>query len=97
MTQHEPNPVEHPDRAELVTYPLPLRGRVALVTGASRREGIGYAVARRLVGGALDGRRQMRKGGQTQTSHPAIPYRGCESAVMMPRSSASPRSLPMAG
>ena len=30
--------------------PLPLRGRVALVTGASRRVGIGYAIARRLAG-----------------------------------------------
>jgi 3-oxoacyl-[acyl-carrier protein] reductase len=30
--------------------PLPLRGRVALVTGASRRAGIGYAIARRLAG-----------------------------------------------
>jgi 3-oxoacyl-[acyl-carrier protein] reductase len=29
--------------------PLPLRGRTALVTGASRRGGIGYAVARRLA------------------------------------------------
>lgn len=29
--------------------PLPLRGRTALVTGASRRGGIGHAVARRLV------------------------------------------------
>lgn len=29
--------------------PLPLRGRSALVTGASRRDGIGYAVARRLA------------------------------------------------
>ncbi|MFI1619180.1 SDR family oxidoreductase [Streptomyces lydicus] len=29
--------------------PLPLRGRTALVTGASRRRGIGYAVARRLA------------------------------------------------
>jgi 3-oxoacyl-[acyl-carrier protein] reductase len=29
--------------------PLPLRGRVAAVTGASRRAGIGYAVARRLA------------------------------------------------
>src|SRR5262245_34190994 len=28
---------------------LPLRGRVALVTGASRRAGIGYAIARRLA------------------------------------------------
>jgi 3-oxoacyl-[acyl-carrier protein] reductase len=35
--------------------PLPLRGRVALVTGVSRRAGIGYAVARRLaaVGASL--------------------------------------------
>jgi len=30
--------------------PLPLRGRVALVTGTSRRAGIGFAVARRLLG-----------------------------------------------
>src|SRR5207245_806123 len=30
--------------------PLPLRGRVALVTGVSRRVGIGYAIARRLAG-----------------------------------------------
>lgn len=29
--------------------PLPLRGKVALVTGASRRAGIGYATARRLA------------------------------------------------
>jgi 3-oxoacyl-[acyl-carrier protein] reductase len=29
--------------------PLPLHGRVALVTGASRRAGIGYATARRLA------------------------------------------------
>jgi 3-oxoacyl-[acyl-carrier protein] reductase len=29
--------------------PLPLRGRVAMVTGASRRAGIGYAIARRLA------------------------------------------------
>lgn len=28
---------------------LPLRGRVAVVTGVSRRAGIGYAVARRLA------------------------------------------------
>ncbi len=48
MTQHDPAPVEHPDHAELAGDPLPLRGRVALVTGASRREGIGHAVARRL-------------------------------------------------
>ncbi|WP_263248455.1 SDR family oxidoreductase [Saccharopolyspora rosea] len=29
--------------------PVPLRGRVALVTGVSRRRGIGYAIARRLA------------------------------------------------
>ena len=29
--------------------PLPLRGRVAVVTGVSRRAGIGYATARRLA------------------------------------------------
>lgn len=29
---------------------MPLRGRVALVTGVSRRAGIGYAIARRLAG-----------------------------------------------
>lgn len=29
--------------------PVPLRGRVALVTGVSRRAGIGYAIARRLA------------------------------------------------
>ena len=35
--------------AELSRDPLPLRGRVALVTGASRRAGIGYAICRRLA------------------------------------------------
>ncbi|MBM7170381.1 SDR family oxidoreductase [Streptomyces sp. G44] len=35
--------------AQLRRDPLPLRGRTALVTGASRRGGIGYAVARRLA------------------------------------------------
>lgn len=34
---------------ELRRDPLPLRGRVALVTGASRRIGIGYAIARRFA------------------------------------------------
>jgi 3-oxoacyl-[acyl-carrier protein] reductase len=34
---------------ELRRDPLPLRDRVAVVTGASRRAGIGYAVARRLA------------------------------------------------
>ena len=37
-----------PDR--LRRDPLPLRGRVALVTGVSQRAGIGYAIARRLAG-----------------------------------------------
>lgn len=34
--------------AHLQRDPLPLRGRVAVVTGVSRRAGIGYATARRL-------------------------------------------------
>ncbi|MGW4032063.1 SDR family oxidoreductase [Streptomyces sp. NPDC004838] len=38
-----------PEPASLRRDPLPLRGRTALVTGASRRGGIGYAVARRLA------------------------------------------------
>lgn len=37
------------DLSPLTREPLPLRGRVALVTGASRRAGIGYAIARRLA------------------------------------------------
>ena len=41
-------PVE-PSADQLGRDPLPLRGRVALVTGASRRAGIGYAIARRLA------------------------------------------------
>jgi 3-oxoacyl-[acyl-carrier protein] reductase len=43
MTPPEPTP------AELRRDPLPLRGRAALVTGTSRRAGIGYAIARRLA------------------------------------------------
>ncbi|MFF7449475.1 MULTISPECIES: SDR family oxidoreductase [unclassified Streptomyces] len=39
----------HPAPEELRRDPLPLRGRTALVTGASRRDGIGHAVARRLA------------------------------------------------
>jgi 3-oxoacyl-[acyl-carrier protein] reductase len=35
---------------QLRRNPLPLRGRVAMVTGVSRRAGIGYAIARRLAG-----------------------------------------------
>lgn len=38
-----------PTAQELLRDPLPLRGRTALVTGASRRGGIGHAVARRLA------------------------------------------------
>ncbi|WP_329015262.1 SDR family oxidoreductase [Streptomyces sp. NBC_00690] len=38
-----------PQTASLRRDPLPLRGRTALVTGASRRGGIGYAVGRRLA------------------------------------------------
>ncbi|SDK21054.1 SDR family oxidoreductase [Streptomyces indicus] len=39
----------HPTPEQLRRDPLPLRGRTALVTGASRRGGIGFAVARRLA------------------------------------------------
>ncbi|HJZ02829.1 MAG TPA: SDR family NAD(P)-dependent oxidoreductase, partial [Streptosporangiaceae bacterium] len=38
-----------PSPDELRRDPFPLRGRTALVTGVSRRAGIGYAVARRLA------------------------------------------------
>jgi 3-oxoacyl-[acyl-carrier protein] reductase len=43
MTPGEPAP------GQLRRDPLPLRGRAALVTGVSRRTGIGYAIARRLA------------------------------------------------
>jgi 3-oxoacyl-[acyl-carrier protein] reductase len=43
MTPGEPSP------DQLRRDPLPLRGRTALVTGVSRRAGIGYAIARRLA------------------------------------------------
>lgn len=42
------NPVE-PERDRSDREPHPLSGRVALITGASRRVGIGYAIARRLA------------------------------------------------
>ncbi|WP_174255910.1 SDR family oxidoreductase [Phytoactinopolyspora mesophila] len=42
-------PVHHPDVGELRRETFPLAGRVAVVTGASRRDGIGYAIARRLA------------------------------------------------
>jgi len=45
----DPVPVHHPSVDELRRDPYPLLGRTALVTGASRRDGIGYAVARRLA------------------------------------------------
>lgn len=38
-----------PSAGQFRRDPLPLRGRAALVTGASRRAGIGYAIARRLA------------------------------------------------
>ena len=53
MTSAEPAVAEpagaEPAGAELRRDPLPLRGRVAVVTGVSRRAGIGYAIARRLA------------------------------------------------
>lgn len=39
----------NPDRQRLQRELLPLHGRVALVTGVSRRAGIGYAISRRLA------------------------------------------------
>src|SRR6202041_3582 len=41
--------VAEPSLDQLRRDPLPLRGRAALVTGVSRRAGIGYAIARRLA------------------------------------------------
>ncbi|MGO8883536.1 MAG: SDR family oxidoreductase [Streptosporangiaceae bacterium] len=41
---------EHFDSSPLQREVFPLAGRVALVTGVSRRAGIGYAIARRLAG-----------------------------------------------
>ena len=38
-----------PAADQLRRDPLPLRGRIAMVTGVSRRAGIGYAIARRLA------------------------------------------------
>jgi 3-oxoacyl-[acyl-carrier protein] reductase len=38
-----------PSLAQLRRNPFPLRGRAAVITGVSRRAGIGYAVARRLA------------------------------------------------
>jgi 3-oxoacyl-[acyl-carrier protein] reductase len=38
-----------PAEDQLRRAPFPLRGRVAVITGVSRRAGIGYAVARRLA------------------------------------------------
>ena len=40
---------DQPRPDQLRRDPLPLRGRTALVTGVSRRAGIGYAIARRLA------------------------------------------------
>jgi 3-oxoacyl-[acyl-carrier protein] reductase len=48
MTTSEHSPSELPAEA-LRRDPLPLRGRAAVVTGVSRRIGIGYAIARRLA------------------------------------------------
>jgi 3-oxoacyl-[acyl-carrier protein] reductase len=45
----EPNSYELLPTIDLTRDPHPLRGRAALVTGVSRRIGIGFATARRLV------------------------------------------------
>jgi len=56
------SPLE-PSPSGLRRDPLPLRGRAALVTGVSRRAGIGYAIARRLAaGGPGKGGRVFREG-----------------------------------
>jgi 3-oxoacyl-[acyl-carrier protein] reductase len=44
-----PEPLTEPTTEQLRREPLPLAGRTALVTGVSRRTGIGYAIARRLA------------------------------------------------
>ena len=41
--------LDAPTADQLRREPLPLLGRAALVTGVSRRNGIGYAIARRLA------------------------------------------------
>ena len=41
--------LDTPTEDQLRREPLPLLGRAALVTGVSRRNGIGYAIARRLA------------------------------------------------
>jgi 3-oxoacyl-[acyl-carrier protein] reductase len=41
--------VPEPPPSQLQRDPRPLRGRVAVVTGVSRRAGLGYAIARRLA------------------------------------------------
>jgi 3-oxoacyl-[acyl-carrier protein] reductase len=41
--------MDAPTAGQLRREPLPLLGRAALVTGVSRRNGIGYAIARRLA------------------------------------------------
>jgi 3-oxoacyl-[acyl-carrier protein] reductase len=41
--------MDHPARIDLARDPLPLRGKVAVVTGVSRRAGIGFATARRMA------------------------------------------------
>ncbi|POX40647.1 3-ketoacyl-ACP reductase [Streptomyces sp. Ru73] len=52
--RHPGAPEPSPPVADLRRAPHPLRGRTALVTGASRRGGIGYAVARRLAAYGAD-------------------------------------------
>jgi 3-oxoacyl-[acyl-carrier protein] reductase len=49
MTPDEPGREAEPGLEELRRDPLPLRGRTAVITGVSRRAGIGYAVSRRLA------------------------------------------------
>jgi 3-oxoacyl-[acyl-carrier protein] reductase len=49
MSLDSPDFPDGPTVSQLRRDPLPLLGRAALVTGVSRRNGIGYAIARRLA------------------------------------------------
>jgi 3-oxoacyl-[acyl-carrier protein] reductase len=68
MTPAEPSPDQlRPDL-------LPLRGRVAVVTGVSRRAGIGYAIARRLA--ALGASLFLHQYARTTAISPGAPIPG---------------------
>lgn len=69
-------------------HELPLRGRVALVTGVGRRAGIGYAIARRLEGAGASlflhrygDREQLEVDAEVDLAEPDGPQRLMELAV----------------